>query len=127
MLQADLLATVILAKRLLAKFICFSGSVECSSFTSGILYGYHFTMDFKIFYSEDYMRYNLRDTSRAREKEYCVVVCRDVANRPHVGPGSVSGVPSVVVFLRDPSPYLCEFRRKHGKIRTARSTSVTKD
>ena len=29
-----------------------------------------------------------------------------------MGPGPIGGVPSVGVFLRDPSPYLREFRRK---------------
>ena len=43
-------------------------------------------------------------------------------NCPLVGPVPVGGVPSVEVFLRDPSQYLREF---HGKTRTARSTSVT--
>ena len=36
-------------------------------------------------------------------------------NYPHVGPGSVGGVSSLGVFLRDPSPYLREFRRKPRK------------
>ena len=35
-------------------------------------------------------------------------------------PGSVRGVPSVEVFLRDPSSYLREFWRNHGILRTVR-------
>ena len=34
------------------------------------------------------------------------------SNCPLVGPGIIGGMPSVVVFLRDPSPYLRKFRRK---------------
>ena len=34
------------------------------------------------------------------------------ANYPLVGPRHIGGVPSMGVFLRDPSPYLREFRRK---------------
>ena len=45
------------------------------------------------------------------------VGCRFKANCPLVGPGPFGGVPSVGggVFLRDPSPYLREFRRKPRK------------
>ena len=32
------------------------------------------------------------------------------------GPRPIGGMPSVRVFLRDPSPYLREFRRKSRKI-----------
>ena len=38
------------------------------------------------------------------------------ANRPHVGPGPIGGVPSMDVFLKDPSTYLREFWRKPRKI-----------
>ena len=38
-----------------------------------------------------------------------LVGCRFESNCPLVGPGTIGGVPSVGVFLRDPSPYLCEF------------------
>ena len=39
---------------------------------------------------------------------------------------SLQGIfPPWGIFLRDPSPYLSEFRRNHGKLRTARSTSAT--
>ena len=52
----------------------------------------------------------------------------DKANSPHVGPGPMGGMSSVVAILRDPNPYLGEFRKKTaGKLRKARSTSVTKD
>ena len=37
------------------------------------------------------------------------------SNCPLVGPGTVSGMPSVEVFLKDPSPYLREFWRKPRK------------
>ena len=53
--------------------------------------------------------------------------CRYESNCPLVGPGSIGGLPSVGVFLRDPSPYLAEFRRKPRKNRTARSRSGTGD
>ena len=36
--------------------------------------------------------------------------CRIKANYLHVGSGPAGGVPSMGVFLRDPSPYLSEFR-----------------
>ena len=39
--------------------------------------------------------------------------CEDFkANCPLVGPGPIESVPSVEVFLRDPSPYLHEFWEK---------------
>ena len=41
--------------------------------------------------------------------------CRYESNCPLVGPGTIGGVPSVGVFLRYPSPYLREFRRKPRK------------
>ena len=37
-------------------------------------------------------------------------------NCPLLGPGTIGGVPSVKVFLRDPSPYLPKFRTKPRKI-----------
>ena len=46
-----------------------------------------------------------------------LVDCRVTANCPLVGPRPVKGVPFVGVFLRDPSPYLSEFRRKPRKTR----------
>ena len=41
-----------------------------------------------------------------------LVGCWDKANCPHVGAEPMGGMPSVEVFLKDPSPYLREFRRK---------------
>ena len=42
--------------------------------------------------------------------------CGIKGNCPHVGPGPAGGeCPSTGVFLRDPSPYLREFRRKTKK------------
>ena len=34
----------------------------------------------------------------------------------HMGPGPIRGVLSVGIFLRDPSPYFGEFRRKPFKV-----------
>ena len=39
----------------------------------------------------------------------------DKANCLKIGPRLIGGMPSVGVFLRDPSPYLREFRRKTRK------------
>ena len=44
-----------------------------------------------------------------------VVGCRFESNCPLVGPGTIGGVSSEAVFLKDPSPYLSEFRRKPQK------------
>ena len=44
-----------------------------------------------------------------------VVDCTFESNCPLVGPGTVGGVPSVRVFLRDPITYLREFQRKPWK------------
>ena len=44
-----------------------------------------------------------------------LVGCSVKASCPLVGPRSVGGVLSVGVFLRDPSTYLSEFRRKSRK------------
>ena len=41
--------------------------------------------------------------------------CRFESNSLLVGPGPVEGVPSVGVFLRDPSPYLRKFWRRPQK------------
>ena len=49
------------------------------------------------------------------------------ANSPLVEPRPVGGLPSVGVFLRDPSPYYASFGENRGKLRTARSTSTTGD
>ena len=45
----------------------------------------------------------------------------------HKRPRPMGEMPSVVVFQRDPSPYLREFRESHGKLRTAMLTSATGD
>ena len=37
------------------------------------------------------------------------------SNCPLVGPGTIGGMPSVEIYLRDPNPYLREFRRKPRK------------
>ena len=50
--------------------------------------------------------------------------CRVEANWPHVGPGPTQGVHAIGVFLKDPSLYLREFRRK---LRTAGLTNLTGD
>ena len=43
--------------------------------------------------------------------------CKVKGDYPHVGPGPAAGggVPSSGIFLRDPSPYFHEFRRKPRK------------
>ena len=46
---------------------------------------------------------------------FMLVGCRIKANCPFVGPKPVRGMPSMGVFIRDPSPYLPEFRRKPQK------------
>ena len=51
-------------------------------------------------------------------KACCVVVIVVVGfkvNCPLMGPGPIVGMSSVVVFLRDSSPYLREFQRKPRK------------
>ena len=55
------------------------------------------------------------------------LVYRIKANCPYVGPAPAGEVPSMVVFLKDPSLYLRKFRRKQRKLRTARSTSATEE
>ena len=54
-----------------------------------------------------------------------VVVVVFNANCPLVGPGPIGGMPSVEVFLKDLIPYLRDFWKNHGKLRTARLKSVT--
>ena len=41
-----------------------------------------------------------------------VVVWRVKFNCPLVGPGTIGGMPSVGVFLRDPKPYLTRVSKK---------------
>ena len=43
---------------------------------------------------------------------WLVVVCRVYSRLSHEGPRPMGWMPSVGVFLRDPSPYLRKFRRK---------------
>ena len=72
----------------------FEKSLECSIMFNGVL---EFPRNFG---------------THASEYFWLVVGCKLKANCPLVGPGSIGGVLSVGVFLRDPSPYLCVFRRK---------------
>ena len=58
---------------------------------------------------------------------WVVLGCRIKGNCPHMGPGPTGGVPSVWVFLRDPNPIYAWFGENHGKLRTARFTSATRD
>ena len=48
-----------------------------------------------------------------KNREGWLVGCRNKDNSPLVGPETDRGVPSMGVILRNPSPYLREFRRKH--------------
>ena len=54
-----------------------------------------------------------------------IVGIRSIASMWNLG--LLGGVSIVVVFLRDPTPYLQELRRNHGNLWTARSTNATKD
>ena len=54
-----------------------------------------------------------------------LVGCRLKANCLLMEPGRIGGMPSVGDFLWDPNPYLHKFWRKHGKVRTARSTGAS--
>ena len=58
----------------------------------------------------------LNVTNERKTQKTELLGCKTKANCPLVGPGSIGGVPSVGVFLRDPCLYLSEFRRKLGKI-----------
>ena len=51
-----------------------------------------------------------------RQRIDWLVGCSVKANCPLVGPGPVGEVSSVGVFLRDPSPYVREFRRNHQTV-----------
>ena len=53
----------------------------------------------------------------------CSCGCRLKSNCPLVRLGTIDDMPSVGVFLRDPNPYLREFRRKHGKLRKTKSNN----
>ena len=54
-------------------------------------------------------------TADAFEKKKGLLGYSVKANCPHVGPRPTGVVPSVRVFLRYPSPYLRQFRRKPRK------------
>ena len=56
----------------------------------------------------------MRKRKREEEKEM-VACCRVYCRLSHEGPGQFVGCPPWGVFLRDPSPYLREFRRKPRK------------
>ena len=49
-----------------------------------------------------------------------LVDCKFESSFPLVGPGIIGGMASVRVFLRDPNPYLSEFRRKSRKGRQSK-------
>ena len=66
------------------------------------------------------MKENLFDYYKIWDKFISFTLCNRVGcrikdNRLHVGPGPTEGVPSMAVFLRDPSTYLRKFRRKPQK------------
>ena len=44
-----------------------------------------------------------------------------------VGPGAIGGIPSLGVFLRDPSRIYANLRENHEKLRTVKSPSATKN
>ena len=71
-----------------------------------------------------FVLYALKNFNNLKRNSRLVVDFK--ANCPLVGPGPIGGMPSVGGFLRDPSPYLHEFRENYGKLQTARSTSTTK-
>ena len=54
-----------------------------------------------------------------------MIGCRCKSNCPLVGPGTISGMSFVGVFLRDPNLYLCEFRRKPWKTLKGQSPRTT--
>ena len=51
----------------------------------------------------------------SKSVDWLLVRCKVKANCSFMGAGPVGEVPSVEVFLRDPSPYVREFRRKPRK------------
>ena len=53
-----------------------------------------------------YMNISTNKTLNKQQVERVGLGCRFQTNCPLVGPGPIGGVPSVGVFLRDPSPYL---------------------
>ena len=54
---------------------------------------------------------------------YCISGFK--TNCPLVGSGHIGGVPTVRVFVRVLARLYVSFRENYGKLRTARSTSVT--
>ena len=54
-------------------------------------------------------------TDHSLRLKVVVVVVGFESNCPLVGPKTIGGMPSVGVFLRDPSPYLRVFRKKPRK------------
>ena len=50
--------------------------------------------------------------------------CEIKSNCMHLRPGHAGKVPLVGAFLRHSSPYLSEFRKNHGEIRTTTLTRV---
>ena len=60
------------------------------------------------------MHYKTSLLSKFLKTDMVGLGCRIKANCPHAGPAptAVVGVPSVWVFLRNPSPYLRKYRRK---------------
>ena len=71
MFHCHSLSTIILAKKLVAKLIRFSGSAGFSCFKDLILYEYHLRKDLKIFRTINHGRDKSRDTTRALEAWYC--------------------------------------------------------
>ena len=66
------------------------------------------------------------DTFRLRQKHDWLVGWRLEANCPHVGPGPIEDMPSVGVFLKDPSPFTRVSKKTTENSETARSTSATR-
>ena len=61
----------------------------------------------------------------SKNREICnemLVAVVVVVLSPIVGPGIISGMPLVEVFLRDPNPIYASFGENHGKLQT---TSMT--
>ena len=65
------------------------------------------------------------DAKIRNSSAWVVLGCRFKPNFLLVGPGPIGSVPSVGLFLRDPSPIYSSFVEKHGKLRMDRSTRVT--
>ena len=61
------------------------------------------------------------------QNSFWLVGCRNKSNCHTKDLGLWAECPPWQVFLRDNNPYLCEFRKNHGKILTAMSTSATEN